>query len=116
MEDAANTAVERASIAATVAATRDAEAKAAAVAYRAAADADAIAQAQLALAESQVKVEEKKLAAAKNMIAEPGAETAANAAENTVADIPAAAVAVAEKEMAEQEVAAEFEETKASEE
>ena len=116
MEDAANKAEERASIAATVAATRDAEAKAAAVAYRAAADADAIAQAQLALAESQVKVEEKKLAAAKNMIAEPGAETAANAAENTVADIPAAAVAVAEKEMAEQEVAAEFEETKASEE
>ena len=40
------------------------------------------------------------------MIAEPGAETAANAAGNTVADVPAAAVAVAEKEMAEQEVAA----------
>ena len=48
------------------------------------------------------------------MIAEPGAETAANAAENTVADIPAAR-AVAEKEMAEQEVAAESEETKESE-
>ena len=109
MEDAANKAEERASIAATGGATRGAEAKAAAVAYRAAADAGAIAQAP-PLAESQVKVEEKKLAAAKNMIAEPGAETAANAAENTVADVPAAAVAVAEKEMAEQEVAAESEE------
>ena len=70
MEEAANKADEKAAIAATVAATRDAEAKAAAVAYRAAADADAIARSQLALAESEVKVEEKKKVAAANLVAE----------------------------------------------
>lgn len=70
MEETANKADEKAAIAATVAATRDAEAKAAAVAYRAAADADAIARSQLALAESEVKVEEKKKVAAANLVAE----------------------------------------------
>ena len=73
MEDAANKAEEKAAIAATVAATREAEAKAAAVAYQAAEDANAIAASQLALAEAQVKVEEKKIEASKNLIGGGGA-------------------------------------------
>ena len=74
MEDAAKKAEERAAIAATVAATRQDEANAAAVAAQAASDANAVAQSQLALAEAQVRVEEQRIAAARNLIAAgPGA-------------------------------------------
>jgi hypothetical protein len=80
MEDAANKAEERAAVAATVAKTRDAEAKAAEVAFQASFDADAIAKAQLSLTEAQVKVEEKKIAAAKNLVADKAVVPAAGPA------------------------------------
>jgi len=69
MEDAAKKAEEKAAIAATIAATRQEEANDAATAAQAAADANEIAQSQLSLAEAQVKVEERKIAAARNLIA-----------------------------------------------
>jgi hypothetical protein len=70
MEDAANKAEEDAVIAGDVASTRGAEAKKAAIVVKAAEDSALVAKAQLLLAESEVKVEQFKIAAAKNMIAD----------------------------------------------
>ena len=78
--DAADKAEEDAKIASDVAATRAAEAKKAALVAQAAEDSAAVSKSQLALAESEVKVEQAKIAAAKNIIADakPGSYIAAN--------------------------------------